>query len=285
MIIHIKTSEGYVKIPVNRLGNKVDVENNLTSTATDKALSANMGKELDNKINSLQTNVDELAGKVIGKRTALTPLFENRGAVFNDSTGYYELNGILDIHEAEMMNIYNESNRWTITAGLFSYSSIRTCFQPQKTTVLWFSNATAAINQQNFFRDATNLITVNVCPFGVEGGGLKLGTNSSTIFYNCRSLRDVFGILNASDTTSFGTSPFYNCVQLSNINIFGIKCSVSIGNSSKLTTNSILYMIKNSVTTTAITITLHATAYARAIVDADIITALSSKPLITLVSA
>ena len=56
-----------------------------------------------------RTELDEIAGKVPGKRTALTPMFEARGAVFNDTTGYYELNEIVDIDEVEIMDIYNAS--------------------------------------------------------------------------------------------------------------------------------------------------------------------------------
>ena len=77
---------------------------------------------------------------------------------------------------------------------------------------------------------------------------------------------------------------FSTCTNLEEVRIKNLKVKLEFKQSSKLSVESILYMIKNSVTTTAITITLHATAYARAIVDADIITALTENPLITLVS-
>ena len=40
-------------------------------------------------------------------RTALTPLFEAAGAVFNDETGYYEMNGLTDLTEEDMEWMYN----------------------------------------------------------------------------------------------------------------------------------------------------------------------------------
>lgn len=46
-------------------------------------------------------------GNVVPTRTERTPLYESAGAVFNDRTGYYELNGMTDITEAEMALIYS----------------------------------------------------------------------------------------------------------------------------------------------------------------------------------
>ena len=47
----------------------------------------------------------------------------------------------------------------------------------------------------------------------------------------------------------------------------------------------ILYMIENEAATSAITITLHADAYARAVANADIVAALEAHPNVSLASA
>ena len=47
----------------------------------------------------------------------------------------------------------------------------------------------------------------------------------------------------------------------------------------------ILYMIQNEAATSAITITLHADAYARAMANADIVAALEAHPNVSLASA
>ena len=49
-----------------------------------------------------------------GCRTPLTPMFEAAGAVFNDETGYYEMNGLTDIDEAEIQTTYKRTFGWTI---------------------------------------------------------------------------------------------------------------------------------------------------------------------------
>lgn len=64
-----------------------------------------------------------------GCRTPLTPLFENAGAKFNDETGYYELNGILDIAENEMYNTYRITYGQNVS-NIYINADLRTNFMP-----------------------------------------------------------------------------------------------------------------------------------------------------------
>ena len=64
-----------------------------------------------------------------------------------------------------------------------------------------------------------------------------------------------------------------------------IKSNIIFKDSPALSKASVLYMIENAAATTAITITLHADAYARLAEDSEIIAALEAQPLVTLVSA
>ena len=75
------------------------------------------------------------------------------------------------------------------------------------------------------------------------------------------------------------------CPALEHIEFHGLKINVDLNLSSKISKNSVLYMICNSDATFAITITLHADAFARLSVDEDVIAALEAKPLVSLVSA
>ena len=61
--------------------------------------------------------------------------------------------------------------------------------------------------------------------------------------------------------------------------------SLSFSDSPDIAKESILYVINNAVPSIAISITLHADAYARLKEDSDIITALEAQPLVSLVSA
>lgn len=60
---------------------------------------------------------------------ALRKLYINRGAVYNEETGFYELNGITDIDEEEMLNIYtftaNPPNVANYTPATFKRGDIK----------------------------------------------------------------------------------------------------------------------------------------------------------------
>jgi hypothetical protein len=72
---------------------------------------------------------------------------------------------------------------------------------------------------------------------------------------------------------------------LQNIKLFQLVKSIDFKDSSLLTNASILYMVANSAASSAITITLHADAYARAMADAEIQAALTAHPNVSLASA
>ena len=78
---------------------------------------------------------------------------------------------------------------------------------------------------------------------------------------------------------------FRFCPELRIVKLYAIKLSIVISDSPKLTSKSILYMITNEAATSAITITLHADAYARAMANADIVAALQAHPNVSLASA
>ena len=75
------------------------------------------------------------------------------------------------------------------------------------------------------------------------------------------------------------------CQSLETVYITGLKYNLSFADSARLSAASVLYMIQNEAATSAITITLHPTAYARAVADADVQTALAAHPNVSLASA
>ena len=90
--------------------------------------------------------------------------------------------------------------------------------------------------------------------------------------------------MNLTDCTDT-TTMFLGCKALKTVKLYGIKSNIDISDSPALTIKSILYMIQNEAATSAITITLHADAYTRAMADADIIAALEQHTNISLASA
>ena len=74
-------------------------------------------------------------------------------------------------------------------------------------------------------------------------------------------------------------------IELKIVKLYAIKLNIDISYSPKLTAKSILYMIQNEKATSAISITLHADAYARAMANTDIVAALEAHPNVSLASA
>ena len=90
----------------------------------------------------------------------------------------------------------------------------------------------------------------------------------------------------------------FNCINIKNIGDIAAKAtslkymylknittSIVLKDCSKFANCCILYMIQNEAATSAITITLHADAYARAMANADIVAALEAHPNVSLASA
>lgn len=141
---------------------------------------------------------------------------------------------------------------------------------------------------------------------GGEGSGYNFyyfsNTNFLEVVYICSvshayvsNLHSAFNTKNVKiimpriifNTTGSGVA--YNALKgttnLRQMFISGLKLSFSFRDSPNIERRCILYMINNAEPTSAITITLHADAYARLVDDADIVAALEKQPLVTLVSA
>ena len=78
---------------------------------------------------------------------------------------------------------------------------------------------------------------------------------------------------------------FNGCYALTYANLKGVKLSIYLNHATKLSKDSLLYIINNEAATSAITITLAAYAYTRLAEDADVVAALANHPNISLASA
>lgn len=123
--------------------------------------------------------------------------------------------------------------------------------------------------------------------YGIEYIG-SINTQSVSSFNSAfigaaslKSIKSVIDMSSASNITDFATNAF----SLEEIYIKSLKISISFKSSPILSKRSLLYMIENESATSAITITLQASAYARLANDADIVSALENHPNISLASA
>lgn len=206
-------------------------------------------------------------------------VFYTLGATRVGDTGYWSLNGITDLTEEDMMCIYMSNSLITrntpYTANQYSVYQGRTIIAPNH-------GGGIANNKSNLYQAFYNAVNLEVLPVS-PSSGFRLVSSMSYAFYGCKKLHSITGVLDVSSITSF-SSAFTNCTSLKTLKLKGLNADLSLSASPNISKESMLYAINNAGSE-AITITLHAEAFARLANDADILAALTAQPNITLISA
>lgn len=184
--------------------------------------------------------------------------------------GCWYLNGLGDITDKEMFAIYRDKNTLGgLVGGVFIATRNRTLIDKVK-----FQGGTVNLGDRYCH---TMFLTSLISP----------RINISSIGY-CFNRASALKYITTEYVATY-LSNANNAFQLANllkvIYLSGLKMSLSFKDSKYISKLSVKYMIENAAPTSAITITLHADAYARLAEDADIVAALEAKPLVTLVSA
>ena len=208
-------------------------------------------------------------------------LYESVGAVYNEETGGYQLNGLTDITESEMAIIYSESI--SLQNLIFDrdaqYASSR--FRTNIVNKSIYTPARGEFKWTETFRECKNLEVLKF--YLTESHPIKI-SSISTCFYGCNNLRIIDAVLDLGKC-NYSSLEFNKCDKLEKVKFKNIKASISFSDSPQLSKESILYMIQNSAATSAITITLHPDAYAMAMADTEIQAALAEKKFVSLASA
>ena len=106
------------------------------------------------------------------------------------------------------------------------------------------------------------------------------------MFSQNTKLREVYGVIGLYLwTNNVGRSLFGGCTKLQRVRIYGLGTNISFENSPDLTPESVAWMIEKCRANKTFTIKLHATAYAAAMADSSVTSALSSHTNVTLASA
>lgn len=212
----------------------------------------------------------------------LRDLYVSAGAKYNETTGYYELNGLTDITEAEMRVIYKYAGTPQAKAA-FAYSKART-----NLPMPGMYNGTV---YGAMFYGCPNLEVAylgNRQSSQISYDVPLVYTEGNNCFYLCKKLKKIYGKIyqrNHWDLT------FGYCLALEEVRIAELYSSIQLSWSPNLSKESVQYMITNAkplsgAAVGSIAITLHPTAYARLKDDADIVAALEAKGgIVTLVSA
>ena len=166
-------------------------------------------------------------------------------------------------------------------------------------TCLCLQNTSKISSFASAFRECTYLMHINHfdtstngardyalygCIFLKEGVPVNIsGTYDIRYLYSsCTSMMKC-GDIDASGRDI--STIFATCRSLSQVKINNLCSNLDLKTAAPFSGTSLLYMIEHEAATEDITITLHASVYARLAEDPDIVEALSNHPLVTLASA
>ena len=200
---------------------------------------------------------DSVTGEVVlTKKNNIDESFKKlavrRGAVFNEATGFYELNGLTDITEEQMMDIY------TYTSSAINADSLDQVFSglPIRTNYMT-SNRRGFIGMSAKYAFRSSSIEV------FKQNDLLIN-NGVEMFSYCAELKIVDYISPVSTNASFYTYMFINCTALETCFLRSIKANLSFQWSPLLSLASLQYIIQyRGNGTTQITITVHPTVFAK----------------------
>lgn len=229
------------------------------------------------------------------KDSSLRDLYISAGAVYNETTGYYELNGLTDITEEEMRVIYDRTWGWWLKlpnlAG-FGSSYPRTNIPCPDYKVLVYSPYSTTCNFSSAFNngEGTDNLEVlnfvpsyypNSSPSQIEAFNQIKVFNMNWMLQGNKKPLTIMGVFNVHYVTNNDSLNIGGNVKT--INIKNLSKNIKFYGSKVLSKESVLYMIQNSEGSDAFTIGLNKEVYDVMRNDADIIAALAEKTNITLV--
>ena len=214
--------------------------------------------------------------------------YEAAGATWSSATGFWSLNTLTDITTEQMRKIYNLGflNLTSMSLGSSTMSNVRTNLgRTGRYNFTQVASNIIALAYGNEVIEVINLTSTTANATNQNNAGIVILNGLNSAFYGCKNLRMIYGRMSIAKVDAYYTqNTFYGCTALEEVRIDTLS-SLSFADSPNLSKASILYLVQNSMPTTAITITLHPTAYAMAKGDSGIQSALASNPNITLISA
>lgn len=175
---------------------------------------------------------------------------------YNADTGYFELNGLVDITYKEAVLIYANRRKVSLeNFGFYAQYKGRTNLMP------WVDNGhfNYSRGMEYMFSNCTNMEVARV---NTDGSHVVTPTSMLRMFINCGKLRKVLGVLNVTATTQIQQA-FEGCAQLQEVQIRGLKIDLSFSDSPLLSLDSLSYLVAQSAASNPITVTVHPEVYAK----------------------
>ncbi len=283
-----------------RLGDVVISATNDFLTVYDGSTNKRAGIPLNTQGGSTDNVTMATVSNVNNAITTQTPSLAFRelavtmGAVWNASTGFFELNGLTDITEAQMRNIIrytgnyrphgdmNSALRGKNASG--SLVGLRTNLCNHAYIFGTTGNSTTSML---YFANNNRQLEVVRLTAGNESSEQIWATTLQYAFNNCNKLQQIIGVINVGKITANGqlANSFTGCSALESVTIYSLGVSLSLSDSPNLTAASVASMVGQAKTDKELTVTLHDTAYTRAVADADVKAASQARPLVTILNA
>ena len=272
------------KIPVPQY--KINSDNHYTKSDADNKFATKESTDTKVAKTDIVQSVGNATDKIMSQKAstmafaANTPsgdpmhnLYVEVGAKWNAKTGFWELNGLTDITNEQMLTIYVETNNF-----LMYQSNLQACYCFSKCrtnipNIPYLSTIGRLRSEWNdFFRQSDN---IEVIVFKNFDKYYFKPTTINGAFYFCPKLRLIDGILDVSQCQKINSNDFVNCVKLESVKLYKLNYSIGLTYCKMLSSESVKYMIENATDAT-ITITLHPEAYDRAIADTGVQEALAN---------
>lgn len=260
---------------------------NTAAAAANKAaenIEQNLSEKQDKTDNELQTSdktvvgaVNEVNAKAADAPTlALRKLYIEAGAVYNEETGCYELNGLTDITEEQMLAIYDKTKGFGRYGGVVAtrtmgyYQGVRTNIPMQGYG--YAVNSSIGNDSLYPFGECRFIKVICLNPLfeirntseghGLAGLNYSYSIQGNVPFANsCRVLKIIYGnivVSSLNENMNFCGS----CPVLEEVHVDKLSRSIRFCEDSPLINyESVSYLIDKAANTSAITVTVHPTTY------------------------
>ena len=244
----------------------------------------NLSEKQDKTDNELQTSdktvvggINEVNSKAEDAPTlALRKLYIEAGAVYNEETGYYELNGLTDITEEQMLAIYDKTKGFGRYGGIVAtrimgyYQGVRTNIPMQGYG--YAVNSSIGNDSLYPFGECRFMEVICLNPLfeirntseghGLAGLRYPYSIQGNVAFaVSCKVLRIIYGKIVISvlnENMNFCQA----CPVLEEVHVGSLSRSIRFCEDSPLINyESVSYLIANAANTSAITVTVHPTTY------------------------
>lgn len=191
------------------------------------------------------------------------------GFAFNESTGYFELNGLTDISLQEALNIVAAGKpNFSLCDLHYSFKNIRTNLPilDNSTYIQYFGTGIANTIRTAYMATNSDIEVFVYMPQTTDNNYKTTGLEYSNIsqsklaFYGCQKLEKIYVIPGTAPSLN---EAFFYCRRLKELELVYLNCDVNLAQSAYLSAKSTHIMIAYAKNRDAITITLHSDAKAR----------------------